>query len=139
MPIDQVHQAVGTFLGANWSATDVAFENDGYVPHTDTDGSIAAWVLVELYGGLYEQVSIGAGSAHGNFWTDSGTLWLHIFVASETGSLVAKQHAAALAELFRGLELEPNIEFGDISIAPSGGSEDGNNWSLSISIDWAQG
>jgi hypothetical protein len=138
VPIDQVQQAVEAYLAANWTTTDIAYENDGYVPHTGTDGTIAPWILVELYGGLYEQRSLGAGSAHANFWVDSGTLWLHVFVGSETGSLTAKQYASQLAELFRGLELPSGIQFGDISIAPSGGTEDGNNWSLSVSVDWVQ-
>jgi hypothetical protein len=139
MAIDQVHTAVETYLRAQWTATPLAFENEGYVPTTDTDGTITPWVLIEIQGGLFEQVSIGAGSAHANYWVESGTVWVHVFVGSGIGSLYAKQLGAQIAELFRGLELDPNIDFGDINIAASGGTVDGNNWSLSISIDWTQG
>lgn len=139
MSIDQVQTAVESFLAASWSATDIAYENSGYMQRSDGNGTIIPWVLVELNGGIYEQRSIGAGSATANLWTDSGVLWLHVFVGSETGSLLAKQYGAQIAELFRGLTLDPNIAFGDITLAGSGGTLDGNNWSLSISIDWLQG
>jgi uncharacterized protein DUF4128 len=139
MPLDQVQTAVQGFLTANWTLTDVAFENDGYEPQVAADGTIRPWLLVEVFGGLTEQRSIGAGSAAADLWTDSGVLWLHIFVASGTGSLLAKQYGAALAALFRGLQLDPDIAFGDIALAASGGSSNGNDWSLSASIDWIQG
>jgi hypothetical protein len=139
MPIDQVQTAVQTYLTANWHSTDVAFENDSFEPRSDTNGTILPWMLVEIYGGLYEQRSMGAGSAAADFWSDSGTVWFHIIVGTGTGSLVAKQYAAALAELFRGLQVAPNIAFGDIAIGASGGTSDGNDWSLSVSVDWIQG
>src|ERR1700712_596441 len=116
MPIDQVQAAVQTFLAANWTVTPIAYENDGYEPTSDGNGTLTPWLYVEIFGGLYEQRSIGAGSATANLWTDSGTLWLHVFVGSNTGSLLAKQYGAQLAELFRGLQLSPNITFGDITI-----------------------
>lgn len=139
MPLDQVQTAVETFLAANWTTTPVAFENDGFQPPTNGNGDVLPWILVETNGGLFEQRTIGAGSASTDFWSDNGTLWVHIFVGSGTGSLVAKQYGSALAALFQGLTLSPNIQFGDISMAASGGSIDGNNWSLSLSIDWLQG
>lgn len=138
MPVDQVHTAVQDFLTTHWASTAVAYENDGFQPQVDTDGTIEPWLLVEVYGGLYEQASIGAGTAQADLWTDTGVVWLHIFVGSGTGSLVAKQYAAALAELFRGLELDTNIRFGDISIGSGGGTSNGNDWTLSTSVDWVQ-
>lgn len=139
MPIDQVQTAVESFLTANWHTTDVAFENAGYEPRVDSSGTIFPWVFVEVYGGLYEQRSVGAGTAAADLWTDSGVIWLHIFVGVGQGSLLAKQYGAALAELFRGLTLTPNITFGDITLGGGGGSTDGNDWTLSTSIDWIQG
>lgn len=139
MAIDQVQSAVQAFLTANWTSTPVAYPNDGFAPTSDGNGSLTPWLLVEVYGGLYEQRSIGAGSAAANLWTDSGQVWLHVFVGSGTGSQLALSYAAQLAELFRGLFLDPNIQFGDIALGASGGSTDGNDWSLSTSIDWLQG
>lgn len=138
MPIDQVQSAVEAFIAANWTTTDVAYENTGYVPTSDSNGSVLPWVLIEVFGGLYDQRSIGAGSAAADYWQDCGTVWLHIFVGSGTGSLLAKQYAAAFAQLFRGLELDPNITFGDINLGASGTS-DGNDWTMSVSIAWEQG
>lgn len=139
MPLDQVQTAVETYLGVHWTSTPVAFENSSYVPTSDGNGTLSPYVLMELNGGLYEQRSVGAGTATADLWMDSGTMFLHVFVGSGTGSLLAKQYAAALAELFRGLTLSPNIAFGDISMSASGGSQDGNDWTLSLSIDWIQG
>lgn len=139
MPLDQVQTAVEAFMRASWTATDLAFENDGFVGNTDANDNQIPFVLIEVFGGLYEQRSIGAGSAQADYWQDSGTVWAHVFIASGIGSLPAKQFGSQLAELFRGLTLDPNISFGDIAMAASGGSQDGNDWSLSISIDWIQG
>jgi|SRR6187402_188350 len=139
MPINQVQTAVQAFLTANWTATPVAYQNDGFAPSSDGNGSLVPWVYVEIYGGLYEQRSVGAGSAAANLWIDQGQVWLHVFVGSGTGSQVAMSYGAQLAELFRGLFLAPNIQFGDIALGPSGGTTDGNDWSLSTSIDWMQG
>jgi hypothetical protein len=139
MPLDQVQTAVETFLTANWSTTPIAFENDGFQPPTNGNGDVLPWLLVELNGGLYEQRTLGTGNATTDFWSDSGTVWIHIFVASGSGSLIAKQYGSALASLFQGRTLSPNIQFGDITMAASGGTQDGNDWGLSLSIDWLQG
>lgn len=139
MPLDQVQTAVQSFLATEWTATDIAYENDGYQLKDDGNGALIPYVLIEVFGGLYEQRSIGAGSAVANLWTDTGTVWAHVFVGSGTGSLVAKGYGATLAELFRGLTLDPNISFGDITMGASGTRQDGNYWGLSISIDWEQG
>jgi uncharacterized protein DUF4128 len=139
MSIDQVQTAVETFLAANWTATEVAYENSGYTPKADGNGVVLPYVLAELDGGLYEQRSFGAPTAKQDLWLASGTLWLHVFVASGTGSLLAKQYAAQLAELFRGLELNPDIAFLDITLAASGGMVDGDDWGFSVSINWQQG
>jgi Bacteriophage related domain of unknown function len=139
MSLDQVQTAVEAYIAAHWTATAIAYENTGYVPTSDGNGTLTPWLLVEVQGGLTEQRSLGTGDARSNLWIESGTLWAHVFVGSETGSLLAKQLGAQFAELFRGLELDPLIAFGDMTLAGSGGTEDGNNWSLSVSIDWMQG
>lgn len=139
MPIDQVQTAIEGFLATHWTQTDLAYENDGYLSRTDGNGSLIPFVLVEVQGALYEQRSIGAGTPVADLWMDRGVLWLHVLVGSNTGSQTAKTYAASLAELFRGLELDPAIAFGDITIAASGGVVDGNDWAISVSIDWQQG
>jgi Bacteriophage related domain of unknown function len=139
MSIRDVRTAVRSFLTVNWQDTVIAYENEDYEPATDVDGELVPWLFVEVMGGLYEQVSIGAGSATANYWSASGQLWLHVFVASGSGADIASEHADDLAELFRGAELDPNISFGDISIASGAGESDGNNWRLSLSIEWTQG
>jgi hypothetical protein len=139
MPVDQVQTAVEAFLGANWTTTPIAYENADYQPASDGNGTIIPWVFCEINGGLFEQRTIGSGRSATDFWSDSGTLWLHVFVGSGTGSLIAKQTGSALAALFQGLMLSPNIQFGDITFASSGGTLDGNDWAYSLSIDWLQG
>src|SRR5690348_10060801 len=102
MPLLDVRSAVRGFLAANWLVTPVAFENEDYEPTTDPNGARQPWVYVEIMGGLYEQLSIGAGSAKANLWQAKGQVWLHVFVPSGSGADAAAGYADALAELFRG-------------------------------------
>jgi hypothetical protein len=138
MGLSEVRQAVKAFLAAQWSATEVTYENDGYQPQEDADGALIAYVAVELVGGLVAQQSIGAGDARSNYWTASGQVWLHVTVAAGSGADMASQLADSLVELFRGIELEPGIVFADMNVAASGGQSDGSAWMLSVAIDWTQ-
>jgi hypothetical protein len=134
----QVRTAVKAFLGANWTTPPVVYENEGFEQSSDGDGLLNPYVFVEVMGGLMEQRSIGAGTARSNLWDAQGQVWLHVFVATGSGADQAATWADAIADLFRGLELSPNIEFQDIHIAAGGGSADGTAWRLSVSVDWTQ-
>lgn len=139
MGIRDVRAAIKGFLTVNWADTVIAYENEDYEQETDANGELVPWLFVEVFGGIYQQISIGAGNAHDNYWSASGQVMLHVFVASGSGTDTASEYADELAELFRGLELDPNITFGDISIGGAGGESDGNNWRITLSIEWTQG
>jgi hypothetical protein len=138
MALSDVRQAVKAFLAAQWTTTPVSYENDGYQQSEDSDGALIPYVAMELVGGLFSQQSIGAGDARSNYWSAAGQLWLHVIVAAGSGSDNATALADALAELFRGIELDPGIRFEDMNIAASGGQSDGSAWTLSLSIEWTQ-
>ncbi len=140
MSTDAVYSAVQAFLTDNWTTTPLVFENASGEPPTAPDGSLIPWVEGEVAGNAYCQVSIGAGSPADDRWREEGQLWLHVFVKTGTGSLLARQLATALTLLFRGAQLDPDIEFRDMSVGlGEPGDEDGNFWRLSVSIDWFRG
>jgi hypothetical protein len=129
MASDAVFTAIRTFLEANWSATPLAWPNEHFDPPKQ-----AAWVAVEVEGDLLNQIEIGAPGQ--NAWREEGALLLHVFVPVGTGSLVARQHAKALANLFRGVTTG-FVVFGNASIGVGGpGDEDGLWWELPVSIGW---
>jgi hypothetical protein len=138
MSSDAVYSAIRAYLEPAWTATPLAWENENFEMPVDGVGNRLPWVAVEITGNLYSQASIGAGSASANLWREEGLLWLHVFVPSGSGSLVARQYARQLADLFRGLSLSAGtLRFRDASIGRGQpGNEDGTVWGLSVSIDW---
>lgn len=132
-----VYSAVRTYLEANWTTTPLRWENETFTIPVDADGVPQPWVDVEITGTEYDQASLGAGTVASNLWREDGMLWLHVMVPSGSGSGVARTHAANLAALFRGLDLDPDIVFRTMSIGlGSPGDDDGNWWRLSLSIEW---
>ena len=138
MSSDALHAAIRAHLEANWTSTPLAWENEAFEPPTDGLGNPTPWVMVEIGGDLYAQASIGAGSAAANLWREEGLVWFHVFVAAGTGSALARQHARALVDLFRGLTLAGGaIRFRDASIGRGEpGDEDGKFWRISASVEW---
>jgi hypothetical protein len=134
MSSDVVYSAIKNFLTAIWTAVPLVFENENY----DLPDDPSPYVYVEISGNLYAQQSIGATSSVSNLWREQGLLWIHVFVPSGTGSLLARQYAKQIADLFRGKELlSGKLIFRDISIGMGQtADEDGNYWRLSVSIEW---
>lgn len=136
MSSDTVYSAVRTYLEANWTATPLAWENEAFDPPSPAD----AWVMVEVSGNSYDQASIGASTRAENRWREEGMVWCHVMVPTGTGSLTARQHATALANLFRGIELPGDIEFRTLSIGlGESADDDGVWWRLSLSAEWIRG
>jgi hypothetical protein len=140
MSSDAVYDAVKTYLTANWTATPLLFDNEladtaGAVP-TDDPGT--AFVQVEMAGDFYGAASIGAGDDAANLYRGEGTLFLSVLVPAGTGSRVARQHAKALVDLFRGVELAAGtIRFRGATIAPGQKAAlDGNWYELPASVDY---
>lgn len=134
MSSDAVFSAVKAFLDAEWTATSLCYENETF----DLPQPPAAFVLVEMYADFDQQITIGTGSPTTEVWRESGAVLLHVMVPTGTGSLTARQHATALADLFRGRLLAgETIRFYDLSIGLGGpGSEDGTYWRLTVRADF---
>lgn len=129
------YTAIRNYLVSNWSATTLAWENEGFTKPNPP----AAFVLVQITGDIWDQASIGAGDRTANRWQEEGQLMLDVIVPAGTGSLTARTHATALANLFRGLQLD-DIEFRDISIGLGvAADERGPWWLLPIRISWING
>lgn len=131
-----VFDAIRTFLdgtGGNgsWTTTPIRWENEPYDP-------TAEFVDVEMTGTAYGQQSIGASTQAANRWDEEGVLWLHVLVPINTGGSLARTHAKALADKFRGLTLLSNsLEFRDAFIGRGQtGFEDGAFYRVSVYINW---
>lgn len=134
MASDTVYDAIRAHLETYWSATTIAWENEGF----EKPEPPAPWVMVEVTGDLYAQMSIGAGNQAENRWDEEGELLMHVMVPAGTGARTARHHAKSLADLFRGaLLIDDTLEFLDASIGMGQpGDEDGMWWRVSVSVDW---
>jgi hypothetical protein len=134
-----VFDAIRTFLdgtGGNgaWTASHIRWENEPYDP-------TAEFVDVEMTGTAYGRQSIGAASLtqDNNRWDEEGVLWLHVLVPINTGGSLARTHAKALADLFRGLNtlMNGSLEFRDAFIGRGQtGFENGAFYRVSVYINW---
>lgn len=128
------YNAIRAHLVSSWTATPLAWDNETFDTPED-----AAFVMVQMTGDLWDQQSIGAGDRLQNRWEEEGELLLSVIVPAGTGTATARQHAEALANIFRGLQLG-DIEFRDISIGLGVAAEDrGPWWLLPIRINWIRG
>lgn len=129
-----VYDAIKAYLQAQWSTSPIAWENETF----NKPEPPAPWVMVEIAGDVYAQMSIGADEQADNRWDEEGVLLLHVFVPTGTGASAARGHAKALADLFRGATLlSDSLEFMDASIGMGQpGDDDGMWWRISVSIDW---
>jgi len=69
-------------------------------------------------------------------WTEEGTATIDVFVPARTGSLLARQIAKAVSNVFRGIPPQPVVylsgSIGNGVIA----EPDGLWWVLTVSVDW---
>jgi|SRR5215217_7119763 len=135
-----VYDAVRTYLTAQWSACPIAFENEPFERPMDENGVPLPWIAMEMMGTVYGQQSIGARTQAENRWDEEGQLWLHVFVASGTGSSLVRGYAKQLADLFRGtLLLSDTLEFGDASLGMGEpGDDEGAYFRVSVSVTWSR-
>jgi hypothetical protein len=127
--------AIRAYLTANWATTPMAWENEAFSKPSPP----APFVLVQITGDIWDQASIGAGDRTTNRWQEEGALMLDVIVPAGTGSLTARTHATALANLFRGLQLG-DIEFRDISIGLGVAADDRGPWFLlPMRVAWIKG
>lgn len=132
MSSPQAFSPIEAYLKAEWTATPIAFENDGFKPPKQP----GAFVLVEIFGVMFDQETIGANEQVENLWREDGSLYLHVCVPRGTGSLQARTFSRQLADLFRGQDFA-GIRFRQISIGSAEvGDEDGNYYRMTVTVDW---
>lgn len=136
MADDVIYSAIRTYLGASWTTSPIAWENEYF----DRPEPPAPWVLFEISGTLYAQESIGDSGQGSNRWDQEGVLFLHVMTPKGSGSHVARQQARQLADLFRGQHLlNDSLEFMDATIGEGApGDESGVWFRVSVSVDWRQ-
>ncbi|MCV9997328.1 phage tail terminator-like protein [Pararhizobium sp. YC-54] len=132
MASPEAYDTIHDYLVAAWSATPLAFENDGFNVPIDPE----PWVLVEIVGNFFEQESIGAETRDANLWREGGQLYAHVMVPRGNGSRQARVFAAQIVDLFRGEDIGM-LTFRDASIgAGEAGDVDGSYYRLTATIDW---
>ncbi len=137
MSSDTIYTAVHDYLSLQWTSTPIAWENEAFTPPIANDGSPMPFLIVEIEGTGYDQMSIGSGGSATELWRESGTVFGHVLVPAGTGSTVARQLATAFITLLRGLRLPPNVRFQSMSIgAGQTGSENGALWGMTAWADW---
>lgn len=137
MSSDVVYTAVQNFLLANFTTAPLVFEND---PAFEMPEPPSPWVLVEIYGNTFNQISFGSGLPVTDKWREEGAVLCHVMCPVNTGTLTGRQIATTLAGMFQGLKIEPDIRFGDLSIGAGMTQIDDGNWfPLSARFEWARG
>jgi hypothetical protein len=129
-----VYDAVRALLLAQFTDAPLVFENENAEPQLP-DGP---YVMVEMTGDVFTQMSIGAGTRMANRWEERGLIFLHVNAPAGTGGREARRLAALLADVFRGVEtLAPGITFEDVSIGLGETSErDGPWWILPLTVQF---
>lgn len=121
------------YLVTQWGATTpLVFENEQFAkPNVP-----APWVMVEIFGDFFDQVSIGASPVLSNLWREEGQVLMHVMTPSNTGTGLARTYAKQLVDLFRGQEIN-GVRFRDASIGASQpGIHDGAYYRMTATIDW---
>ena len=123
-------QAIKNRLDTGWSATPVWYENEFEEPPSDPD----AFVYVEVFGDSFGQETTGAPQE--NLWEEAGTAYLHVHVPKGTGSMIARQHAHGLQQLFREQDIE-GLKIDEMSLgAGQPGREFPLYWALTLTLFW---
>ena len=143
MASGDIYSAIQAHMLDSWTDTPILVENENTLPNgvsaPPTAGSVSCWVSVELAGTQYSQQSIGASSQSDNRWDEEGFLILTLFVPNGSGSIVGRNYAKQLADIFRGIRLlnDQSLEFLDASIGRGSPSDVEGNWfQIPIYIQW---
>lgn len=124
------YDAFETRLKADWTETDIVFENERYeLPLTAT-----AFVYVEIFDETFSQETIGAPG--NNLFQETGVTYLHVMVPDDSGTRVARQHADALTNLFREKDTD-GVKIDDMSIGSGDPGRDfPNYWAMTVTLFW---
>lgn len=127
--------AVRALLDDDWTACAVAYENESFTVPETTEGP-QPWMMIEMTGRLFEQVSIGAGTRDANRWREDGMLWLHVYAPVNTGSATARTLIHSAVDLFRGTDLGTATFIGAAIGVGEAAEANGTWWRISASIEF---
>ncbi len=134
-----VRTAVRTHLDANWTTTPLVYQNTLTEPPATTAGNLQPWVYVEISFNGTDQWSIGEEDRTDNRWREDGSVFFHLFTPAGAGVEVSDQYADAMVELFRGVQLSPDIEFRDFTSDIGGpGDDNGNYYRVTVAVEWVR-
>jgi len=134
-----VRGAVTDHLAANWTISELVYQNTITEPPVASDGVVRPYVYIEVSYNSTDQWSIGETDRTDNRWREDGLVFFHVYTPAGAGMAVADQHADAMIELFKGIQLSPDIEFRDITSDIGGpGDDNGNYYRISISVEWVR-
>lgn len=134
-----VRAAVTAYLEANWTASPLILQNAETEPPVQADGTLRPWVYVQIAFNSVDQWSIGAADRTDNRWREDGLVLFHIMTPIGEGLAASDTNVDALIELFKGVQLDPGIEFRDITSDTGGpGDDNGNYYRVSVAVDWVR-
>lgn len=110
-------------MASGWSATDVVYRNDTYVPDSSTD-----WVRFVLLNGEGQTVGLGGST---KFVRDLGFITVQIFVPERTGTAAAMGYVDAFNTLFEHERFD-GIETFTASVTPAGVSDGWHQTNVNI-------
>jgi hypothetical protein len=134
-----VRAAVKERIEANWTTTPLVYQTTDTAPPLSAGGNLRPYVFVEITHNSTYQASIGSESRATNLWREDGLVFFHIYTpTSADGSVdLSDQYADAMVELFRGVQIAPDLKFGNFTGDVGGpGDDNGNYYRVSLSVEW---
>ena len=102
----------------------IEWPNEGFSPP-----DLSVWLSVEAEGDVLEPIEIGGGA-----WEERGVFIVHVIVPLGTGSLVARQIAKSVANIYRGVN--GFTVYRRAVIGSGSPTEDGKWWVLTVNVEW---
>ena len=122
MGYEQERIDIESRLSANWTTTDIAWDNVAYIPTPGT-----AWIRCTILPGSAEGLAFGKDTEVEYL----GLIDIGIFTPKDTGSNTARQYADTLAALFH-MEDFGTVECDEASIQNLGINEDWYHIALTV-------
>jgi len=96
--------AIRARLSANWTTTQIAFENEEppanpWPPIDPNSGNSAPWAFLEIDGNA--GILRAMGSPGDQLWQYTGLIWIYVYVPMNAGADLARQYAVSIGEIFR--------------------------------------
>lgn len=126
MSSPEVFLVVRSLLEAEFTDCPLVWPNEG-----DPPTSTEPFVYVEVSGTLSRRIELGIAAME-----ERGLIWCHVYVPVGMGTLVCRNIAKRLSNIFRSARDSP-VVFGDQRLGNGQGDDDGMLWLQAISIDYS--